>query len=588
MGDQDHYEGFEKEGKFHFILAQAISDCPMLKARTVKKIIANIDPSFTEDLFVVRPCVRKLRYIGCGCVESTCPPGDSFFTEGAIYTSVDFNGGTYAIEGYEDGKKRIGSAYFEWIKETNCITFDICSQLIYEMSSICQKGDTSMKHILIRIFCLSLLLALIPCQIQAAPDRALTITGKRFALIIGNSAYKSSPLKNPVNDAQDISAALKRNGFHVVLKENGTRKAMVKAISDFGGKLTSGSVGFFYYAGHGMQVKGVNYLIPVDADISAESDLVAEAVDINMLLSHMEDARNAMNIVVLDACRDNPFARSFRSSSRGLAKVDAPRGTIIAYATAPNSTAADGEGRNGIFTRHLLKIIDSPGLSVVQVFQRTSTAVSDETGDRQMPWLALSPLKGDFYFNTKRVSPLANVDDSGGFTVDYEAENRKLVAEEERLRKEAALEERRKALAEERRRRDEAAEAAAEQKRLDAEEAKLRKDQELIEKKKALAEKKRRLEEEREALKHDNITVAKAAPPEKAYEETRWKFNYRTAKMYIDEASEASKNKDYQTMLDICEEALSRIKQKSLKATPDDIKRIEHRIDIAQDMMSRK
>jgi len=117
MAGQDHYEGFEKEGKFSSILAQALSDCPVLKARTVSRIIAHIDPAFTDNLFAVRPCVRKLRYIGCGCTESPCPhTSDDFFKEGEIYTSIDFNGGTYTIEGYGDGNYRLGSAYFEWIK----------------------------------------------------------------------------------------------------------------------------------------------------------------------------------------------------------------------------------------------------------------------------------------------------------------------------------------------------------------------------------------------------------------------------------------------------------------------------------------
>jgi len=118
MGDRDHYEGFEKEDKFHLILAQALADCPVLKARTVKRIIAHIDPSFTNDLFSVRPCIRKLKYIGCGCAESPCPHDiDNFFKEGEIYTSIDFNGGSYSIVGYGEGNKRIGCNYFELIKD---------------------------------------------------------------------------------------------------------------------------------------------------------------------------------------------------------------------------------------------------------------------------------------------------------------------------------------------------------------------------------------------------------------------------------------------------------------------------------------
>lgn len=113
---RDHYEGFEKERKFHMILDQALCDCSVLKARTVKRIIAHIAPEFVDGLFEPRPCVRKLKYIGCGCEEQVCPHGDEFFKHGEVYESTDFNGATYTIKGYEDGKRRIGSAYFEWIK----------------------------------------------------------------------------------------------------------------------------------------------------------------------------------------------------------------------------------------------------------------------------------------------------------------------------------------------------------------------------------------------------------------------------------------------------------------------------------------
>lgn len=111
----DHYEGFEKERKFHIILGLALRDCPILKARTVKAIIGHVAPDFLEGLFEIRPCVRKLKYIGCGCEEVVCPHGHDFFKMGKIYESIDFSGGTYSIKGYEDGKSRIGSAHFEWV-----------------------------------------------------------------------------------------------------------------------------------------------------------------------------------------------------------------------------------------------------------------------------------------------------------------------------------------------------------------------------------------------------------------------------------------------------------------------------------------
>jgi uncharacterized caspase-like protein len=305
------------------------------------------------------------------------------------------------------------------------------------------------------LFGLLALIVLSPVAGLPAQDRAVVITGKRIALVIGNSSYKTSPLKNPANDAQDMADRLRRLGFEVIQKKNAGRRAMIKAISDFGSKLGPGSVGLFYYAGHGMQVKGTNYLIPVDADVEVESDVVAEAVDLGVVISHMEDARNDLNIVILDACRDNPFGRGFRSSARGLARMDAPRGTIIAYATAPGSVAADGRGRNGTFTKHLLKQIESPGLSAVSLLQRVASSVAEDTADRQQPWLALSPLKGDFYFRSTGKAAAGTPAPAAAGT-DYEAESQSLQAEKERLRQERDLMEQKKALEEEKQRLEEA------------------------------------------------------------------------------------------------------------------------------------
>lgn len=161
---------------------------------------------------------------------------------------------------------------------------------------------------------------------------------KRVALVVGNAAYRTSPLKNPVNDARAMAHALRANGFQVIARENVSQKEMRRAIIEFGERLRDGGIGLFYYAGHGLQVGGRNYLVPVDAEIRSESEV--ESVDVASVLARMETARNRLNIVVLDACRDNPFARSFRSTSRGLASIDAPSGTIIAYATAPGAGGA--------------------------------------------------------------------------------------------------------------------------------------------------------------------------------------------------------------------------------------------------------
>ncbi len=220
---------------------------------------------------------------------------------------------------------------------------------------------------------------------------------QRTALVIGNSNYQSSPLRNPVNDANDMAAVLRKKGFEVTLQLDGTKREMETEIRKFGKKLQKGGVGFFYYAGHGMQVKGVNYLIPIKTNIESEDDIPYEAVNANMVLSKMDTAENRLNMVFLDACRDNPFARSFRSGSRGLAQMDAPSGTLIGYATSPGKTAADGTGRNGVFTANFLKQINTPGLEIGMMMRKIRTGVRKDTDGKQTPW-DVSSLEGEFYF----------------------------------------------------------------------------------------------------------------------------------------------------------------------------------------------
>jgi TPR repeat protein len=219
----------------------------------------------------------------------------------------------------------------------------------------------------------------------------------RVALVIGNGAYKDSPLKNPPNDARAVAAALKELGFKVDLVLDGGRKRMLEAVRLFGQKLTEGGIGLFYYAGHGMQVKGANYLIPVGADIATEEDVTTEALDANTVLARMDSAKNRVNLVILDACRNNPFARSFRSASGGLAQMEAPSGTFVAFATAPGSTASDGDGRNGLYTQHLLRAMKEPGLKVEEVFKQVRVGVKRASHDAQVPWDS-SSLTGEFYF----------------------------------------------------------------------------------------------------------------------------------------------------------------------------------------------
>lgn len=219
----------------------------------------------------------------------------------------------------------------------------------------------------------------------------------RFALIIGNSDYSFSPLKNPVNDAQDMADLLESLGFKVQLEQNANQQRMEEAIDEFGRKLTANSVALFYFAGHGVQVNGENYLIPVNAVIKRQSDVRYKAVNTGQVLNALGDSDNSLNIVILDACRNNPLPRSFRSSSRGLARLEGPRGTIFGFATSPGSVAADGESDNGIYTQYLLKHIATPGLSIEQVFKKVLKDVDSATEGKQIPWTE-SSFTGEFSF----------------------------------------------------------------------------------------------------------------------------------------------------------------------------------------------
>ena len=230
-----------------------------------------------------------------------------------------------------------------------------------------------------------------------------TVTGAatpRIALVIGNGAYENAPLANPVNDARLIAQTLRQLDFQVLEHLNVNQKDMKRAIQLFGDRLElagAEAVGLFYYAGHGVAVNGRNYLIPTDTAIDRESDVDIEAVATDKVLAQMEYTRNALNFVILDACRNNPYTRSFRSATRGLARMDAPRGTLISYATAPGDVALDGEGEHSPYSRALAKAMLKPGMLVEQMFKRVRQLVVAETENRQTPWES-SSLTGDFYF----------------------------------------------------------------------------------------------------------------------------------------------------------------------------------------------
>lgn len=233
--------------------------------------------------------------------------------------------------------------------------------------------------------------------------------GNRIALVIGNSNYENTPaLSNPVNDADDLAAALRRVGFDVDLERNLTKQGMEAAITRFSRKAQGADAALFYYAGHGMQYRGGNYLMPVDARLEDEFNLNFELTRLDDVLFGLERA-SGVKILILDSCRNNPLldrlTRSTKSASRdllatrGLAKIDAARGMIVAYSTQPNQVAVDGAGRNSPFTSALVKYIGEPGLEVGTLFRRVAIDVNRVTQGRQLPELSVS-LLGEFYLNT--------------------------------------------------------------------------------------------------------------------------------------------------------------------------------------------
>jgi len=238
--------------------------------------------------------------------------------------------------------------------------------------------------------------------IRLTPEQ--THPNQRVALVIGNGAYHKDPLLNTPNDSDDMAMVLKQVGFEVMLLKDASLKKMKKAIQQFGEKLKKGGVGLFYFAGHGVQYQGENYLFPIGAmrSVTVAEHLPYETLRVGYLLATMEGARNNLNIVILDACRNNPFARSlFRGrnvkSRKGLALISVPSGTLIAYATRPNKTALDGTGRNSPYVKYLQRELPKPGLSILKVLTNVRAAVKKETNNRQAPGF-YSELDEEFCF----------------------------------------------------------------------------------------------------------------------------------------------------------------------------------------------
>jgi len=220
----------------------------------------------------------------------------------------------------------------------------------------------------------------------------------RVALVIGNGAYPDAPLRNPVNDARAMKSALEACGFEATLLADASKRDMENAIRDFGDRIRNGAVGLFYFAGRGIQVKGINYLVPVGANLEREDEVVYQAVEAGQVLDKMDSAKNRLNIMILDACRNNPFSRNWRGGGdRGLAQVNAPTGSFIAFATAPGREAADGKGEHGLYTEALLAQLREPGLELEKVFKRTREKVMAASLGQQTPWESNSTV-GDFCF----------------------------------------------------------------------------------------------------------------------------------------------------------------------------------------------
>ncbi|MEO1490979.1 MAG: caspase family protein [Pseudomonadota bacterium] len=232
----------------------------------------------------------------------------------------------------------------------------------------------------------------------------------RIALIIGNGAYETiGRLPNPPADARLMSDTLQRVGFDVTLLEDAGQDAMKREIANFGRALRRAgpeAVGLFYFAGHGVQSDGQNYLIPTGADILDEADLDVFSIEADWVLRQMASNAGGTNIVILDACRNNPFESSFRSASRGLARMGAPNGSFVAYATAPGDVAYDGKGRHSPYTAALSRAILEPGKPIEQVFKSVRIDVLSETGGAQTPWDS-SSLTRDFLFSPAIAQPIA-------------------------------------------------------------------------------------------------------------------------------------------------------------------------------------
>lgn len=267
----------------------------------------------------------------------------------------------------------------------------------------------------LRTFCIAALVALAAVFSTCAAAEGTQRRETRTALVIGNAVYANASLRNPVNDAEAVAETLRQSGFQVTLKTNGSRRELNDALRQFFLASLKSDVRLIFFAGHGIQSKGRNYLLPVDAQLLSENDLAQQAVDMSEFLERLATVKSGVNVVILDACRNNPFgavtarladarlrSRSLiaPTATAGLAPMNAPGGTLVAFSTSPGSVALDGtDETHSIYTKHLLRWLNKPGLPIERVFKQVRIAVAHETQYQQVPW-ETSSLMGEFCIRT--------------------------------------------------------------------------------------------------------------------------------------------------------------------------------------------
>lgn len=282
---------------------------------------------------------------------------------------------------------------------------------------MCAAGTKKASSGLGAVMAFLAMLVLAPGAVADNRNAAVTVAAPaasetKVALVIGNSAYQNgAALKNPVNDAHAMAEKLRALGFDVIERRNVKAREYGPALREFRTKLRPGAVAVFFYAGHGLQVNGKNYFPAVDADIQGEEDVPTQSLDMSNLFMTLDQAKTRLNLVFLDACRNNPYASAFRSvTTGGLARVDAPSGTLISYATRPGSVASDGEGGHGLYTSVLLQQMDIANLSVEQLHKRVVAGVKQGSRGMQEPWMEGS-VEGEFSFRPEQVvEPVAKPD----------------------------------------------------------------------------------------------------------------------------------------------------------------------------------